>query len=422
MKGIINDPATAVHPSAYDTVLDFVARHCVGVLYDETVKSFCILGNDQETLVGRSEMPLDKPTVVYGLAGTGKTITIMSRIERISGNLNASRRALYICFEDNVISMVKRKLEACQVDLTHVDFANHKNFSHNLSHITQDDKVIQDLIGQGYRYIYLDSAEDFGVDWVNSLLETALAPVHDSMDQIVLESRVCGDFWVMVDPYQALSDSHSLVQGFNCQVHWQGTPMRTDLLEEGLKQNKFVKLNDCFRMPKAMIDHVEMQKILPTNDLPKAHDVESRGTVVEDIELSEGSPFKGLAEQLASQLEWKVMRPGIHPGHCAVVYDPGAEDVLFPSGEGGLDAFCQLVNATLKARPAKSQSTHMVQLTQSMDESLLYSSRSTRNTSSPPVSPPLVVSPLFNAQVGGEETVEYNMETHCEVTQSLQSP
>ena len=159
-----------------------------------------------------------------------------------------------------------------------------------------------------------------------------------------------------------------------------------------------------------------MQKILPTNDLPKAQDVESRGTVVEDIELSKGSPFKGLAEQLAGQLERKVMRPGIHPGHCAVIYDPGAEDVLFPSGEGGVDAFCQLINATLKAIPAKSQSTHMVQLTQNMDGSLSYGSRSTWNTSSPSAAPSLVVSPLLNTLVGGEETVEYNMETHCEVT------
>ena len=414
MKGIINDPTTAVDLSTYDTVLDFVARHCIGVLYDEIMKSFCILGNDQENLVSRREMPLDKPTVVYGLAGTGKTISIMSRIERVSVNLNLSSRALYICFEDNVIAMVKRKLEACQVDLTHVDFANHKTFSHDLSDITRDGKVIQDLTGLGYRYIYVDSAEDFGVDWVNKLLETALVPDKDSMDQIPLENQVCGDFWVMVDPYQALGDSHCLMEGFNNQVHWQGPSVRSDLLEEGLKK-RFVKLNECFRMPKALIDHIKTQKILPTNDLPKAQDAESRGTMVEDIKLSEGSPFRGLAEQLAGQLQRKVMRSGIHPGHCAVVYDPGAEDVLFPPDQGGVDAFCQLVNSTLRAIPAKSQATHMVQLTQDMEGSLWYGSRSTEITSSLSVSPPMTVSPRLNALVGGNETVEYIMETHFEV-------
>ena len=62
MKGIISDPTTAVDPSTYDTVLDFVARHCIGVLYDETVKSFCILGDDQAKLVNRKEQPLTKPS------------------------------------------------------------------------------------------------------------------------------------------------------------------------------------------------------------------------------------------------------------------------------------------------------------------------------------------------------------------------
>ena len=96
MTGIVSDPSTAVDPSTYDTVLNFVARHCVRVLYDETVKSFCILGNDQVKLVSRKEQPLTNPIIVYGLAGTGKTISIMARIQRISGQLNASQRALYL--------------------------------------------------------------------------------------------------------------------------------------------------------------------------------------------------------------------------------------------------------------------------------------------------------------------------------------
>ena len=98
MKGIINDPTTAVDPSTFNTALDFVARHCIGVLYDETVKSYCILGNDQAKLVRRGEQPLHEPTVVYGLAGTGKTISIMARMQYISGNLSETTKALYISF------------------------------------------------------------------------------------------------------------------------------------------------------------------------------------------------------------------------------------------------------------------------------------------------------------------------------------
>ena len=133
MKEIVSDSAMVVDPSTYDTVLDFVARHCVGVLYDETVKSFCILGDEQAKLVNSKEQLLTKPTIVYGLGGTGKTISILARIQSISGKLNASCRALYVCFEDNAIAMVKRKLQACQVDLTYITFANHNTFPHCFS-------------------------------------------------------------------------------------------------------------------------------------------------------------------------------------------------------------------------------------------------------------------------------------------------
>ena len=110
MKGIVNESSKAVDPSTYDTVLDFLARHCVGVLYDETVKSFCILGDDQDKLVNKKEQPLTNPTIVYGLAGTGKTISIMARIQQISGNLKASCKALYVTFADNAIAMVMWKM------------------------------------------------------------------------------------------------------------------------------------------------------------------------------------------------------------------------------------------------------------------------------------------------------------------------
>ena len=44
----------------------------VGVLCDETARSFCILGKHQEKLLSLSEQPLDQPTVIYGLAGMVK--------------------------------------------------------------------------------------------------------------------------------------------------------------------------------------------------------------------------------------------------------------------------------------------------------------------------------------------------------------
>ena len=235
IKEIAEDHLMAVELSTYDSVLDFVARHCMGVLYDHNMKSFCIMGRDQEILVRSPEIPLDNPTIVYGLAGTGKTTTIMSRIQHISGNLNQSRKALFICPEDNVITMVEQKLRACRVDLSFVHFVNRdtfrEKFSHPLSDISEE-VVKNELMGKGYHYIYFDSAEDLGIDWVNSLLEKISTSAESPPGHIPMVSLDNGDFWVTIDPYQGLDDGHCLVKGFNNQVLWQGTPVRRDLLEK----------------------------------------------------------------------------------------------------------------------------------------------------------------------------------------------
>ena len=412
MKGIISDPAMAIDPSTYDTVLDFVARHCVGVLYDETVKSFCILGDEQAKLVNRKEQPLTKPTIVYGLAGTGKTISIMARIQHISGNLNASCKALYVCFEDNVKAMVQRKLEACQVDLDYITFANHNTFQHSFGDLSRNDKVIQDLISQGHRYIYLDSAEDLGVDWVNGLLEKTVAPTKDPNKLVPLETS--GDFWITIDPYQGLNDSHYLASGYMKQVHWKGNLINSTLLKQGAKLNKIVLLEECFRMPLNMIKHIEAEKVLPTSDLPRAKDVRSRGVVLENINLPAGYHLQSLAEELADQLYEKVMITGVHPGHCAVVYNDGAVDDIFPPNQGGFLTFVKTMNSSLKGLSVKGQASHMLQVTQDINESLLYKRSQCNTSSAHPL--PFTISPRSIALNSAEETVEYNMERHGEVT------
>mgnify|MGYP003322239561 CR=1 FL=1 len=419
MKGIISDPTTAVDPSTYDSVLDFVARHCVGVLYDETVKSFCILGDDQAKLVNSKEQPLTKPTIVYGLGGTGKTISIMARIQRISGKLNASCRALYVCFEDNATAMVKRKLGACKVDLAHIIFANFSSFPHNLSGIAQDEKVLDNLVSLGYRYIYLDSAEDLGVDWVNRLLESVLKPVQDSnhkTSKTSLSSQIFGDFWITMDPYQGLKDTHSLVRGFQNQIEWQGNLVDSNLLKKGFKRNKFIKLKECFRMPRTAIEHLDRENILPTNDLPRAQDVNSMGVKVEDISLPGSYTIQWLADQLADRLYKKVMLRGIHPGHCAILFHHEAMADLFPSSEGGFSAFLQGANAELRSMSVGRQAGHMLQMTEDVAESILFGCHTTLSSTSATA---LVSFPL-HSQVGSisapKDTAEYKTEQHNEVT------
>ena len=410
IKGIVTDPSLAVEESVFDGVLEFVARHCVGVLYDEVVKSFCILGDDQAKLVKRPEQPLREPTIIYGLGGTGKTISIMARIQHISGSLGPTSRALYVSFEDNVIEMVKKKLEACNVDLTHITFANFSSFTLDLKDLTQDDdRVVCDLISDRYRYIYLDSAEDAGVDWVNKLLTKSLASgsYADRIQQGRLWPAVTtGDFWVTLDPFQGLQDTSSLHRGVGNRLQWMGNLVDVKLLEEGFKRNKFVKLQECFRMPHAMINHIDSEKVLPTGDLPQAQDVKSQGVMEVNINLP-----GGFSNQLAEQLHMKVMQRGIHPGHCAVLFDQGAENQLFPPTDGGLPAFVQLVNSSLNAVTANKKAGCMLQVSQDIKETLLYQ----KNSPSSLVNKLVAERSLAGNVSPVEETAVFQTERHAEV-------
>ena len=125
-------------------------------------------------------------------------------------------------------------------------------------------------------------------------------------------------------------------------------------------------------MPRAMIDHIESEKVLPTSDLPKAQDVTSLGVIEENISFPQGYSTQSLAKELAKQLYRNVMQQGMHPGHSAVVFHSDTENEIFPPEEGGLSEFVQLVNDSLRAIPAKRHANHMLQTSPVIKETLLY--------------------------------------------------
>ena len=229
-----------------------------------------------------------------------------------------------------------------------------------------------------------------------------------------------GDFWITMDTFQGLQDTHSLHKGLGNQLEWKGNLVDAKILEKGFKSGKFVKLRECFRMPRAIINHIDSEKVLPTSDLPKANDVKSLGVVEEKIDFPFGYSDQSLAEKLAEKLQTDVMMRGIHPGHCAIVFGGDTAGELFPShsDSGGLSAFVQLVNEWLRAIPAESQAGHMLQISQSMEETLLYSSGSLSSNAAL-ANVPLLSDPLSG--VDGEATAAYKMERHAEVnTQKIE--
>ena len=172
-------------------------------------------------------------------------------------------------------------------------------------------------------------------------------------------------------------------------------------------------LQECFRMPRAMIDHIDSEKVLPTQDLPKAQEVKSLGVVEENISFPAGYSIELMAEILAEKLHKEVMMRGIHPGHCALNFYGAAAPELFPAQEGGLSAFVQLVNSKLTARNTNKKSGCMLQIDQDIEGTLLYSSRRASSLIGSSGNKPLISEPSPGAD--GSDTIENQFEGHAEV-------
>ena len=104
------------------------------------------------------------------------------------------------------------------------------------------------------------------------------------------------------------------------------------------------------------------------------------------------------------------MQRGIHPGHCAVVFDQGAANQLFPPANGGLPDFVQLVNSSLNAMTANKKAGCMLQVSQDIGETLLYRGCQQNTTSSLVAErSPYGIIPLV------DKTAVYQTERHAEV-------
>ena len=79
----------------------------------------------------------------------------------------------------------------------------------------------------------------------------------------------------------------------------------------------------------------------------------------------------------------------------------------------GFLTFVDGVNSDLKGLSVKGQASHMLQVTRDIRESLLYNKSCNKTSSTFPV--PLTISPKSVGLFSPEETVEYEIERHCEV-------
>lgn len=67
-----------------------------------------------------------------------------------------------------------------------------------------------------------------------------------------------------------------------------------------------------------------------------------------------------------------VMKRGIHPGYCAVLYDEKAMEKIFPPEEGGLAQGLKMLNEALKSKVEAGQAQYAPQLSTYLEESIHY--------------------------------------------------
>ena len=150
---------------------------------------------------------MSRPKLIYGPAGSGKTLATLAMIERLfkRENIDKNNQVLYLCSNQSVLQYVKRELTARHIPLKDISFRTYSTipgyasrFSDSLNFM----KMFPQLIEQ-YGAIFLDEAEDLGM--------TAL----DQLNSTISTDLKIGHFWVLFDILQntPLSQGQTRMQG-----------------------------------------------------------------------------------------------------------------------------------------------------------------------------------------------------------------
>ncbi|KAJ8927204.1 hypothetical protein NQ314_020363 [Rhamnusium bicolor] len=147
------------------------------------------------------------PLVVYGAAGTGKTLLVLRKLDQLhrTGRLNDQNRALFICYWPGIRTEVTTKLKAMGI-ASYVDTARY--------YISMGDFL------RGYRkkykHIFMDEAEAVCISFHQSIIKETISAVYshyhdgncsiENCQHATLEkhhSKDWGELWFMIDANQA---------------------------------------------------------------------------------------------------------------------------------------------------------------------------------------------------------------------------
>jgi len=293
-------------------------RHACGALYDEISERFYLLGPDQQDLRESAEHKIMEPRIIEGKAGTGKTLTIAAKIERLlkEGKITSSRKAVYICYSDQGIEQMRFMLR--NISLENIEVVNARvnpNFS-NL--IENPQKIINSVQTDGIHYFFMDETEDLSE-------KNALASIYQwSTD----DCNVDGHCWFMFDQYQSHNPSHQhflLASRVTGDVRWTG-----HTIDRSLFGDRIETLQTIFRMTHQSAVYIKNNHLIPDMEVNMAHDIEGLKASSRNVEIDSWNKLKQtlLDEIIKSALKLNCDR-NIHPGKIAfLVPDSDYKDII----------------------------------------------------------------------------------------------
>eukprot|EP00092_Neocalanus_flemingeri_P012100 GFUD01013045.1.p1 GENE.GFUD01013045.1~~GFUD01013045.1.p1 ORF type:complete len:653 (-),score=154.82 GFUD01013045.1:165-2123(-) len=346
----------AMEKESWSKILKIHTQHACGALYEELTKKFLLLGMDQLALRDSPKHELNKPKFVPGIAGTGKTITVCAKIEKLFENneLNSENKVMYICFSDSLIDFVRDSLKRlkCKIDLDLIEFRNYKSCTNMMDFFKNEQ---YQMIFEGkFKYIFLDEAQDLGIKELTKMIEAVIANLKDKKSEYFQMMYPLGHFWILFDVFQSDVETHgiSVTGEKRSLLKWEGGYIDQTVFDEGKKMDVILPLKTVFRMTQNILKHILDMKLYPKDIKPKDSGIEGPKVEMKQIVLEQTA---GQDDKIQSSMAnillpiiKDVFKRNIHMGEVAILFDNKDIELLMPEESGGIEAIIKSLNSLLK--------------------------------------------------------------------------
>ena len=280
----------------------------VGCLYDEMDQSFIMQSMQQHQLASMPEHEMTTPTFVYGPAGSGKTLSVLAKMEALhqQGKLVEYNKCLFVCKNIELHNYMREELKKKQIPLNNIDFKCFEEIPTFPEPVT----MFRPLISS-YGAIFVDEAEDLGGSFALDKLKSGFK----------VSSGKKGFFWILFDHLQQSTENSGQRTG-------QSNPSTiklTKVYRNSTRCTKFLK-DSLISMydPSTRMGH--------TIEGPN---VQECNLEVNSCQTSLKSEIcrTNILYRIADSITHHILEQGIHPGDVAVSFDEHDFETLFDSSE-----------------------------------------------------------------------------------------